>query len=265
MPELAFRSAEIPRIRPCCWSTATQLRRTCGPRRYTRSQIAGWTRSRPTSRASATPSPTRPGLGAPREALERFRDAGLGPVALGRPRLGRADRPALGLRPPRRGAGARRLSNTGFFADGTLARDGRACARRARASSSRRDDPRRLRRRCCGPSRGIDATSAWTSTGRPSPTTAAPRDARPLPLRRLREARALRGQLAALGVPFLRCGARTTRSRPIAGAPGSRARSPGAEVEVIPGTGHFIYDDAPEPAANALAEWLSARASGSSG
>ena len=43
---------------------------------------------------------------------------GLERVALVGPRLGRADRPALGVRPSGRGLGGRRVSDTGFFPDG---------------------------------------------------------------------------------------------------------------------------------------------------
>ena len=73
------------------------------------------------------------------------------------------------------------------------------------------------------------------------------------------------GRLAALGVPFLALWGEDDPFAPVAGAHRFAREVPGAEVQVIPGTGHFVYEDAPEAAADALAEWLSERASGSSG
>ena len=78
---------------------------------------------------------------------------------------------------------------------------------------------------------------------------------------------AYEGKLAALGVPFLALWGEDDPFAPVAGAHRLAREVPGAEVQVIPGSGHFAYEDAPEQAASALAEWLSAsaRASGSSG
>jgi haloalkane dehalogenase len=76
---------------------------------------------------------------------------------------------------------------------------------------------------------------------------------------------AYEGKLAALGVPFLALWGEDDAFAPVAGAHRLAREVPGGEVRVIPGSGHFLYEDAPEEAADALADWLSARASGSSG
>ncbi len=43
---------------------------------------------------------------------------------------------------------------------------------------------------------------------------------------------------------------------PVAGAQRFAREVPGARVQVVPGTGHFVYEDAPETAAQALAAFL---------
>ena len=67
------------------------------------------------------------------------------------------------------------------------------------------------------------------------------------------------GRLAALGVPFLALWGEEDGFAPVAGAQRfARERAGGGDVrvQVIPGTGHFVYDDAPETAAQALAAFL---------
>jgi haloalkane dehalogenase len=64
------------------------------------------------------------------------------------------------------------------------------------------------------------------------------------------------GALAALGVPFLALWGEDDPFAPVAGAQRFAREIPGARVQVIPGTGHFVYDDAPETAAEALASFL---------
>ena len=64
------------------------------------------------------------------------------------------------------------------------------------------------------------------------------------------------GKLAALGVPFLALWGEDDPFAPVAGAQRFAREVPGARVQVIPGTGHFVYEDAPETAAEALAAFL---------
>src|SRR5215207_6518410 len=67
------------------------------------------------------------------------------------------------------------------------------------------------------------------------------------------------GRLAALGVPFLALWGEDDPFAPVAGAQRfARERAGGGDVrvQVIPGTGHFVYDDAPDTAAQALATFL---------
>jgi haloalkane dehalogenase len=64
------------------------------------------------------------------------------------------------------------------------------------------------------------------------------------------------GKLAAIGVPFLALWGENDPFAPVAGAHRFASEVPGARVQVIPGTGHFVFDDAPEEAAEALAAFL---------
>jgi haloalkane dehalogenase len=60
-------------------------------------------------------------------------------------------------------------------------------------------------------------------------------------------------------VPFLALWGEDDPFAPVAGAQRfARERAGGGDVrvQVIPGTGHFVYDDAPETAAEALASFL---------
>jgi haloalkane dehalogenase len=65
------------------------------------------------------------------------------------------------------------------------------------------------------------------------------------------------GRLAALGVPFLALWGETDAFAPVGGAHRFAKEIPGARVQVIEGTGHFVFDDAPEEAAEALAAFVS--------
>src|SRR5215207_2380945 len=67
------------------------------------------------------------------------------------------------------------------------------------------------------------------------------------------------GCLVALDVPFLALWGEEDGFAPVAGAQRfARERAGGGDVrvQVIPGTGHFVYEDAPETAAQALAAFL---------
>ena len=70
------------------------------------------------------------------------------------------------------------------------------------------------------------------------------------------ELEAYDGKLAALGVPFLALWGEEDPFAPVAGAQRFAREVGGARVQVIPGTGHFVYEDAPETAAEALASFL---------
>lgn len=64
------------------------------------------------------------------------------------------------------------------------------------------------------------------------------------------------GRLAAIGVPFLALWGENDPFAPVAAAHRFAREIPGARVEVIEGTGHFVFDDAPEQAAELLAGFL---------
>ena len=70
------------------------------------------------------------------------------------------------------------------------------------------------------------------------------------------ELEAYEGRLASLGVPFLALWGEDDPFAPVAGAQRFAREIAGARVQVIPGTGHFVYEDAPETAAAALAAFL---------
>ena len=185
---------------------------------------------------------------------------GLEDVGARRPRLGRADRPALGVRPPGRGR-ARSSSPTPASsptASGAARRRDR-CAPRARASSS---------------SHGVDRDGFAQHARRPSRPGSTPdavdeyfkafarradrrqRPARALPLGRLRaSSRPTRASSRQLGVPTLiAVGRRSTSPPPVRGRRiASRRRDPrlGGRGRST-GTGHFVVDDAPDRYAEEL-------------
>jgi haloalkane dehalogenase len=67
---------------------------------------------------------------------------------------------------------------------------------------------------------------------------------------------AYEGRLAAIGVPFLALWGENDAFAPVSGAHRFAREIPGARVQVIPGTGHFVFEDAPDEAAEALAAFL---------
>jgi haloalkane dehalogenase len=71
---------------------------------------------------------------------------------------------------------------------------------------------------------------------------------------------AYEGRLAALGVPFLALWGEDDPFAPVAGGQRFADEVPGGQLVVIPGTGHFVFADAPEAAAEALAEFLAGAA-----
>jgi haloalkane dehalogenase len=64
------------------------------------------------------------------------------------------------------------------------------------------------------------------------------------------------GRLAALGVPTLILWGEDDPFAPLGGARRLVRDIPGARLEVIAGTGHFLYDDAPQEAAAAVVRFL---------
>ena len=70
------------------------------------------------------------------------------------------------------------------------------------------------------------------------------------------ELEAYEGRLAALDVPFLALWGEEDPFAPVSGGRRFADEVPGARLQVIPGTGHFVFEDAPEQAAAALADFL---------
>lgn len=64
------------------------------------------------------------------------------------------------------------------------------------------------------------------------------------------------GRLTALGVPALVLWGEDDAFAPLAGARRLVAELPGSELVVVPGTGHFVYDDAPAACAEAITGFL---------
>ncbi|HVP03122.1 MAG TPA: alpha/beta fold hydrolase [Solirubrobacteraceae bacterium] len=64
------------------------------------------------------------------------------------------------------------------------------------------------------------------------------------------------GRLAALSVPTLLLWGADDPFAPLAGAHRLLAEIPGARLEVVAGSGHFVFDDAPDEAARLLVEFL---------
>jgi pimeloyl-ACP methyl ester carboxylesterase len=64
------------------------------------------------------------------------------------------------------------------------------------------------------------------------------------------------GCLAALGVPALLVWGEDDPFAPVAGAHRLARELPGARLEVVPGTSHFVFDDAPEASAALVAAFL---------
>jgi haloalkane dehalogenase len=64
------------------------------------------------------------------------------------------------------------------------------------------------------------------------------------------------GRLAALGVPALLLWGEDDPFAPVAGAQRFAAELPHTQLEIVPGTGHFVFDDAPEATAATVAAFL---------
>ena len=64
------------------------------------------------------------------------------------------------------------------------------------------------------------------------------------------------GRLEGIDVPTLLLWGADDPFAPLAGAERLAQRLPQARLEVVPGTGHFVYDDAPDVAATAVAAFL---------
>ncbi len=64
------------------------------------------------------------------------------------------------------------------------------------------------------------------------------------------------GRLGALGVPTLLLWGGDDPFAPVAGAHRLLEEIPGSRLEVVEGTGHFVFDDEPEEAARILVEFL---------
>jgi pimeloyl-ACP methyl ester carboxylesterase len=64
------------------------------------------------------------------------------------------------------------------------------------------------------------------------------------------------GRLGALGVPALVLWGEDDMFAPLAGAKRFERQIPGARLEVVPGTGHFVYADAPAETAAAITRFL---------
>ena len=192
------------------------------------------------------------------EAVERFRRAlDLDRVALVRPRLGRPDRPALGVRPPRRGRGARALQH-GLLPGRQVARDGAGAAHRGRGrAAGRGDDPRGLRPMLARGLARASTTRPPTSTGRRSRPRTAGRGSSTSTAR----ATSRSSSPTRAGSPSSTCrrcssGARTTSSRPSPAPTASSASSRTRSWCVIEGAGHFVYADEPQRSATEVVEFL---------
>ena len=199
------------------------------------------------------------------EALERFatRARPRGRRAR-RPRLGRADRPALGVRPPGRGRRARHLRHRllrrrKWRGPGEIAAHARARASSSSTASTRDGFAPDARRRLDRHRRPTPSTS----TSRRSATSDRRRGQ--LELYRSGDFEKLEpyeGKLARARRADARCcGAPTTSLAPVAGRAALRARrSPAREVVVLDGTGHFVFEDAPDRYAEELVRFLRRRA-----
>ena len=64
------------------------------------------------------------------------------------------------------------------------------------------------------------------------------------------------GSSRGLGVPTLILWGESDEFAPVAGAHRLQREIPGAELRIIAGAGHFLYSDAPEESAAAVAEFV---------
>ena len=190
------------------------------------------------------------------EAVERFRaELGLERVALVSHDWGAL----IGLRWACEHPDAVRalvISSSGFFPEGKW--HGMAQALRAETGEEIVDSMTRegfgALMRQAGPSLDTDATDEyWKAFSDPQ------RRRGQLDLYRsgdFEKLRAYEGRLAGLGVPTLLLWGEDDAFAPVAGAHRFRKEIPGAELVVIPGSGHFVWEDAPARTAEELVLFL---------
>ena len=191
------------------------------------------------------------------EALEHFRvEHDLGPVAL----VGHDWGGLIGLRwacDHPEAVWALVASDTGFFADGRW--HGMAHALRTEGQGEELVDGMTLEAftsMLSTVSRGIDSAAAAEYF---KAFADEPRRRGQLELYRSGDFEQLapyEGCLAALGVPTLLLWGEDDAFAPVAGGRRLRDEIPDARLEVFPGTGHFVFEDAPEATASALASFL---------
>ncbi len=191
------------------------------------------------------------------EAVERFHAAlGLGRVALCLHDWGGL----IGLRWACDHAGSVRalvISDTGFFADGKW--HGLADVLRTPGEGEKLADgmtPEGLAGALRAVSRGVDDAALaeyWRAFTTPE------RRAGQLELYRsgnFEELEPYEGKVGALGVPTLLLWGADDPFAPVAGAHRFTAEIPHAQLQVIEGAGHFVYDDEPQQTSAAVAAFL---------
>ena len=192
------------------------------------------------------------------DAVERFHErARRRPRRAVRPRLGRAHRPALGLRPPREGARARHLRDR-LLPRRQVARPGQGDAHRGRGRADRRrHDAPGASARCSprvAPGIGEHAIDEYFKA------YADPvRRRGQLELYRsgdFAELEPYRGRLAALGVPTLLLFGSEDPFARVATAHRLAQEIPHARTEMLDGIGHFMFDEVPERAAAIVVDFL---------
>ena len=176
--------------------------RSCGAtrwRRWPRPAGAAWPRTCPGYGDSSPTCPARGSASGGAGAVPL--GPGPGGRAAGGPRLGRADRPALGLRPPRARRRAGGHLRHRLLPRRQVARHGRGHAHAGRGrGSSWTTPPAELLARCSGQlCPGIDRGRPRRVLQGLSTPERRHGDAGHVPLGRLREARALRGQAGRAG------------------------------------------------------------------
>ena len=250
------RSRRRTRSSACTgWPQSSYMWRTCCPRLPRRA--AG--RSLPTLPATATRRRIPP------RRFERHVEArrelappvGLDRVVRRRPRHRWADRPALGMRPPRAVCGLV-ITNTGFFPDqewveiavtmrtplqgealvDSVSREGFGTLLDAVLGRVQRTLRSTSTGRRSQPSRG--ATGCSSSTARSSSTSSSP----------------TRERLAGLGVPALVLWGQADEFLPVGYASRFARQIPGAELVLLEGVRHFLFEDEPERCAREVTDFL---------
>ena len=220
--------------------------------------VAGWRALAPDLPGYGDSEPDAPATW-PRmvQAVERFRAAlDVGPVALCLHDWGGL----IGLRwacDHPEAVRALVISDTGFFSDGKW--HGLADVLRTPGEGEKLADgmtPEGLAGALRAVSRGVDDAALaeyWRAFTTPE------RRAGQLELYRSGEFSDLipyEGQLAALGVPTLLLWGADDPFAPVAGAHRFAAEIPHAQLQIIEGAGHFVYDDEPGPTSAAVAAFL---------